>query len=152
MIGYMQGNNNIYISNFKDSESINSISSKYIFMLETSELYKITRLKDILTAFTDSDFKIENIQEISEFLANLKGNLAQDFVTFLQQTKDKIDNKVEIFFIDEESSQGIYISIIFDNNTDFETVDKKINELYNILEEINNDLWFVNIGEKFNEP
>ena len=151
MISYMPSVNSIYRGDTKTKENRNSILYEYTTDIEISEGYRLSNFKQILENFSDENFKTENIQEISEFLTQLNGNLPEDFIKFLQILKNNVRNKVEIFFIDEETSKGIYINIIFDKNTDFETVDKEINKIYDILEDINNNLWFVNIGERFNE-
>jgi len=152
MTNYIQSVNSIYIEDTKTIKSKNTILTRYIPDIEISEGYKLSKFKQILKNLSNTTFKIEDIQKLSEFFTQLNGNLAEDFIIFLQTLKKSTKNKVEIFFLEDESSKGIYINITFSQNTDFKTVDREINRFYNILESINSNLWFVNIGENFNEP
>jgi len=108
-------------------------------------------LIDRLSRLKDKNFNILDIEEIADFLLKFDRKTIEDTLKFLESLKKLAKHKVEIFFIDEDDLKGIYIDIIFDKNISFSDVDKEIDKFYNLLDEINKDLWFLNIGERFIE-
>jgi len=114
-------------------------------------MYSKKLVKEILQSMNNTRFYISDAEKIANFLSDFDEKIITDVLTFFKSLKSLMNNRIEIFFIDNENYKGIYIDIAFNKNADFSKVDEVINKIYDLLDNINKDLWFINIGEKFSK-
>lgn len=143
--------NTIYIEETKNRKDTNT-TVPYTEISEIGGEYKKQLYKQELTGIIDNNIKMLNPSELIDFLMELSEKQVNDFIKFLKILKLKINNKIEIFSVKDDEAKGIYINVLFPENESFEKVDEKMDQIYDILDSVNKNLWFVNIGESFYEP
>ncbi len=96
------------------------------------------------------NFNFLEKEKIIKFLLKLDYKDIKDFFKFLNELRKNLDNKIDIFVIDENLSSDIYVDIVFDNKEDFSYIDEIIYKAYDILNNINKEISFITIGESLN--